>query len=95
MAIKHMSEAAAPTSNASAPAPWLSDAEADRLYATHGKPLEAEHWGKFLAVSRDGQTMLGDDLYDLTMEASETFGPQSIVFKVGEVTVWSIRCLHV
>ena len=65
--------------------------EADQLYATYGKPLEQEHWGKFLAVSPDGRTILGEDLNDVSREAVEQLGLGNFLFKVGEVVVGKIR----
>ena len=66
-------------------------AEADRLYETYGKPLEQEHWGKFLAVSRDGRTVLGEDLEEVSREAAKMLGSGNFVFKVGDVAVGTIR----
>jgi hypothetical protein len=65
--------------------------EANRLYAEHGKPLEGQHWGMFLAVSPDGQTIIGEDLEAVSQEAARTFGRGSILFKIGEVAVGTIR----
>lgn len=65
--------------------------EAARLYATYGRPLEAEHWGKFLAVSPGGRTVLGDDLERVSNEAAETIGHGSFLFKIGEMAVGAIR----
>jgi len=66
-------------------------AEAERLYETFGEPLEQEHWGKYLAVSPDGRTILGDDLEGVSQEAAETLGQGNFLFKVGEVDVGRIR----
>ncbi len=57
--------------------------EADQLYERYGKPLEAEHWGKFVAIAPDGRTLLGPDVRDLTRKAQEALGPGSFLFKVG------------
>ena len=36
--------------------------QGDELYERYGKPLEAEHWGEFVAISPDGRTILGTHL---------------------------------
>ncbi len=66
-------------------------AEAHRLYASYGKPLEQDHWGKFLAVSRDGRTIIGDDLDEVSAEAATVLGRGSFLFKIGEIAVGKIR----
>lgn len=63
----------------------------DKLYKKYGKPLEGEHWGKFLAVSRKGKTLLGTNLLELAQKASKIFGPGNFIFKVGEIAVWKWR----
>jgi hypothetical protein len=66
-------------------------AEADRLYEEFGKPLEAEYWGKFVAISPAGRFLLGDDAHDVSVKAAETFGPGNFVFKVGPRAVSRFR----
>lgn len=57
----------------------------DKLYKKYGEPLEKEHKGEYLAVSFQGKTFLGNNLYEVVKRASDTFGPaNSIVFKVGQ-----------
>lgn len=63
----------------------------DKLYKKYGKPLEKEHWGKFIAVSQKGKTILGTNLLKLVQKASKTFGPGNFIFKVGEVAVGKWR----
>lgn len=65
--------------------------EGKRLYETYGKPLEAEHWGKFVAVSRDGRTLVGETAYEVLDRAADAFGPENFVFKVGEIALGKIR----
>jgi len=65
--------------------------EADRLYEQYGKPLEEEHFGEFVAITRDGRTMLGADDYDLTRAAKESFGPGNFICKVGPRVVGKLR----
>ncbi len=63
----------------------------DKLYEKYGKPFEKEHWGEFLAVSQKGKTILGNNLYEVIKKASDTFGPENFVYKVGEIAVWKWR----
>jgi hypothetical protein len=69
------------------------DALADVLsiYEVHGRPLEADHWGEFLAVSPDGETMLDTDYEALFQRAISGFGEDITFFKIGEVAVGSLR----
>jgi len=54
------------------------------LYATYGKPLEAEHRGEFLAVSPRGEALLRETFDEVTDEGVKRFGPGIFVYKVGE-----------
>lgn len=63
----------------------------DKLYTKYGKPLEKEHWGKFVAVSQKGKTILGTNLLELAQKASRTLGPGNFIFKVGEIAVGKWR----
>ncbi len=63
----------------------------DQLYERFGKPLEGEHWGRFLAVSPEGETLLADDLDEVGLRALEQFGRGCFIFKVGEKAVGRIR----
>ncbi|MSQ14455.1 MAG: hypothetical protein EXR50_01140 [Dehalococcoidia bacterium] len=60
------------------------DDKADRLYEQHAKPSEAEHWGEYIAISPDGQIVLGHNLTEVAQEAVSTFGRGVFLFKVGE-----------
>ena len=61
--------------------------QALKLYEEYGIPLEQEHRGQDLAVSPDGQTLLGDDLLTVPKEATEHLGPGNVVFKIGDIAV--------
>lgn len=61
--------------------------EADKLYAAYGRPLEETHRGEYLAISKDGRTLLAPTLEDALDQAVETFGPDNFIFKVGERAV--------
>lgn len=63
----------------------------ENLYQQYGKPLEKGHWGKFLAVSQKGKTILGENLLDVAQKASIVLGPGNFIFKVGEKAVGKWR----
>lgn len=58
--------------------------QGNELYERYGKPLEAEHWGEYVAVSYDGKTLLGADLRATHREGRKAFGQEMQVFHVGE-----------
>lgn len=60
---------------------------ADKLYERYAKPLEAEHWGKYVAISPQGHTILGPTLLDVAQRARALFGPGSFLFRIGTKTV--------
>jgi hypothetical protein len=62
-----------------------------KLYEQYGRPFEAEHRGEYIAISRDGRTLLGTTLYETAERSVEVFGPGSFLFKVGERPVGKIR----
>ena len=66
----------------------------DRLYEQYGKPLEAEHWGKYLAVHPDGRTVLTDDYETLKEHAHTELGMGIYVFKVGPRAVHRMPSLR-
>lgn len=63
--------------------------EGDELYERYGKPLEAEHWGEFIAITADGRTLIGPTLQTVAEQVVRTFGhgSGSYVFKLGERAV--------
>ena len=65
--------------------------EADLLYDQYGIPLEREFIGRYVAISRDGQTLLGATLLEVAQKAANAFGPGSYVFKIGQRTVGTWR----
>ena len=66
-------------------------AEANRLYEQYGKPLEAEHLGEFVAISRDGRTLLGTSASEVGRQARATFGSGNFVYKIGPRVVGTWR----
>ncbi len=63
----------------------------DSLYEKYGKPLEAEHYGEYVAISREGKIVLGPTLLDVIDKARDIMGPGNFIFKVGEKSVGKIR----
>jgi hypothetical protein len=63
----------------------------DELYERYAKPLESEHAGKYVAISPDGQVLLGDTLLDVARQATERFGRGNFVFKIGPRAVGKWR----
>ncbi len=63
----------------------------DQLYQQYGRPLEKNHWGEFVAISKEGKTVLGNDLIRVMKKSLADFGPGSHVFKVGEKAVFKWR----
>ena len=59
----------------------------DQLYEQYGKPLEAEHWGKYLAVHPDGQYVLDADREAAHNRALDELGKGYFLFKVGPKAV--------
>jgi hypothetical protein len=55
---------------------WLAErAENDRhLYERYGKPLEASHRGEYVAISPEGQTIVGQTDVEVLEQAINTFG---------------------
>lgn len=62
-----------------------------KLYERYAQPLEAEHWGEFIAIAEDGRILLGPSLWEVTEEALNTLGPGGFIFKIGEKVVGKWR----
>jgi hypothetical protein len=65
--------------------------EWERLYDLYARQLEADHWGKFVAITPDGKTLLASTLTECVHRADEQFGPRSCVYKIGPREVGRIR----
>ena len=61
--------------------------QSDVLYERYGKPLEAEHWGEFVALAPDGRILLGPELAEVQDNALRQFGKGVHVFKVGPIAL--------
>jgi len=57
--------------------------EGEQLYDHYAKPLEAEHAGKFIAVSREGKTVIGDTILEVAKRAGQELGHGNFVFRLG------------
>jgi len=64
---------------------------ADELYARYACPLEEAHRGEFAAVSPDGTVLLAPTLREAVAKAGQHLGPDSWVFRIGELVVGSWR----
>ena len=61
-----------------------SAAEMDMLYDRNAKPLEAEHYGEFIAISRtSGPYVLGRLATDVLSQAKARLGRGNAVFQIG------------
>jgi hypothetical protein len=60
---------------------WLSHRaeERQRLYQQYGKPLEKEHSGEYVAISFDGQTIVGQRSGEVLKRSVDTFGSGNFV----------------
>ena len=65
-----------------------------QLYEKYGKPLEAEHWGKFAAIHQDGRTLVSKDRKELRKQADCLFGEDSIIFRIGPMVSPGFRWLR-
>jgi hypothetical protein len=66
---------------------WLERTaeEDERLYLQYGKPLEKSHKGEYVAIARDGQTILSTDPDEVLRKAVSQFDSGSFALaRVGE-----------
>jgi hypothetical protein len=61
--------------------------QSDALYERYGKPLEKTQWGRYVAISQDGKTVIADSVFDLMQQATTTLGPGNFIFKIGKRAV--------
>ncbi len=61
------------------------------LYEQYGKPLERNYKGKYVAISSQGKTLVGQSLSEVVSSALEQFGKGNFVFKIGSRAVGSFR----
>jgi len=53
----------------------------DQLYELYGEPLEATHWGQFVAISLQGETIVGLDDLEVLQQALARFGRGNFAFR--------------
>jgi hypothetical protein len=63
----------------------------DDVYERHAKQLEVDHWGEFVAMTRDGRFEIGTDMDEVAHRALRSFGPGLFLYKIGERAVGRIR----
>ena len=56
--------------------------ERDReLYERYGKPLEKDHPGEYVAISPEGQTIVGAEAAEVLRRAIDSFGSGNFALK--------------
>lgn len=62
---------------------WMieRDQEDDRLYERYGRPFEADHAGEFVAISAQGEVIIGADELSVARQAVERFGPGTFALR--------------
>lgn len=64
----------------------------DHLYERYGQPLEAEHKGEFVAISDDGQIILGPDHVAVATQALAQSGAGTFALRrIGADAEWGWR----
>ncbi len=59
----------------------------DAPYTRIAKPLEADQWGKFIAITESDEYLVRDTLIDTLEAADANVNEIPIVFKLGEKSV--------
>ena len=65
-----------------------------QLYQRHARPLEAEHWGEYIAIDPEGRTLVGQDRKELRKRADAQFGAGSVIFRIGPRVFRGFRWLR-
>jgi len=61
------------------------------LYERYARPLEAGHWGAYVAISPRGETVIGTDIVEVAHEAITKLGKGHFLYKVGPRAVGKWR----
>jgi len=62
--------------------------EQKRLYEQYGKSLEKEHTGEYVAITPDGQTIIGKWMGEVLHDAVDAFGPDNFAMaRIGYPTL--------
>jgi hypothetical protein len=59
--------------------PPKTNEEMEAIYERYVRPLESQHWGKFVAVSLDGRVLLDEEELTVFQEALRNFGSGNFV----------------
>ena len=57
------------------------------LYRKHGKRLEADHKGKYVAIFENGNTVIGPDYEQTRIKAEGEVGPGRVICKIGPLRI--------
>lgn len=63
----------------------------DELYERYVKLLEDSHWGMYIAISLEGESVIGQTLIGVAEEASHRLGKGHIIYKIGPRSVRKLR----
>ena len=53
----------------------------DALYEQYGRPLEAQHYGEYVAISLSGETVVGEDDVAVAQDAIRRFGAGNFAYR--------------
>lgn len=67
------------------------DKISDDLYERYAKPLEGEHWGKYIAISASVESVMGADIVDVRYRSLDRLGKGAFVFRIGDKAVGKLR----
>ena len=54
--------------------------QSERLYDQCDKPLEQYHWGEYVAIFKDGKTLVGGDLMDASDRALDKLDQRGALY---------------
>jgi hypothetical protein len=66
-------------------------AEMDRLYDQYGQPFEDTHWGQFIVITMNGETVTCTTAAEAMERRIAAFGRGNYLFKIGERFVYRQR----
>ena len=69
----------------------VREPRSSQLYEQYGRPLEAEHWGEYVAIAPDGRSVLASTPIEAVLKGRDAFGLGNFTFKVGDHAVFTLR----
>ena len=70
----------------------MTGQEFDKRYERYGKPLENDHHGEFIAITRDGRVIVDKNDIEVVDRAIQEFGSGNFILcRVGYKSVGKIR----